>query len=185
MFVLILTKKNNNYLKKTRIRFLGDAIYGDELMFLGQFRATSPENMQLLYQSQLRDKSYQNMLRSLKQPVIGVYDDHDIGLNNADGTFKDKIAGQKLFLDFLGINATHALRAQEGLYASHEFGDGRVLLLLLDIRYHADKTNGDLLGAKQWQFVEDTLYKNKYELILVASSIQVNFQYLFIFDYYL
>lgn len=130
--------------------------------------------MKRLYQYQLSDKAYQAMLRSLQTPVIGVYDDHDIGLNNADGTFADKVAGQQLFLDFLGVDEAHPLRKQEGLYAAHEFGEGRVLLLLLDIRYHADKTTGDILGTKQWKFVEETLDKKHYELILVASSIQVS-----------
>jgi alkaline phosphatase D len=41
-------------------------------------------------------KGYKDIKR-----VIGVWDDHDYGINDADSNFEDKIRNRDIFLDFL------------------------------------------------------------------------------------
>ncbi len=35
-------------------------------------------------------------------PVVGVWDDHDYGINNGDKTFTKKAALRDIYLDFIG-----------------------------------------------------------------------------------
>ena len=72
--------------------------------------------------------------------MIGTYDDHDFGENNAGKEFAHKNETQALLLDFLGTPAEHPLRQQEGLYRAYTFGPPgrRLRVLMLDTRFHRD-----------------------------------------------
>lgn len=54
--------------------------------------------------------------------VIGTWDDHDYGLNDAGKEFKHKDINQKLMLDFLDEPPNSPRRKQAGVYASYTFG---------------------------------------------------------------
>lgn len=49
---------------------------------------------------------------------------------------------QPILLDFLDESADSIRRSREGVYVSYAYGHGetRVLLILLDVRYHRSKT---------------------------------------------
>jgi alkaline phosphatase D len=155
--------------------WLGDAIYGDKRITLG-FVARPPSELQEFYQKTLTNPDYVNMKKSLQgeEPkVVGIYDDHDLGLNNVDGSFQGKFVNKPLYMDFIGEPAHSARRSREGAYAAYEMKGGKVLLILLDVRWFANKTAETLLGAVQWAFLESTLANSSAALIIIGSPIQV------------
>ncbi len=153
--------------------WLGDAIYGDERIFLSQFKPTGTENMRALYQQQLSDSNYKAMLASLKSHPIGMYDDHDYGLNGAGADFAGKYDAQQLFLDFIGESNSSVRRTRNGLYDVTRLG--AVTVLTLDVRFF--ETAQTRLGDEQWKFVEDFFasehLRKEEKVVVVASSIQV------------
>lgn len=130
--------------------------------------------------------------------VLGTWDDHDYGINDAGAEFPGKARSQQLFLDFLGEPESSDRRATPGVYASSSFGpEGRrVQVILLDTRYfrsplvkgdnprenwsagypgsYAPSTDPEatILGAEQWRWLA-TVLSRPAELRIIASSIQV------------
>jgi alkaline phosphatase D len=60
---------------------------------------------------------YKDLLDS-RAKIIGVWDDHDYGSNNADYTMKSKFVMRELYLDFLGepMDTPRRLNRDIGLY---------------------------------------------------------------------
>jgi alkaline phosphatase D len=154
--------------------WLGDNVYGD-----------TPD-MDLLkrkYDSQFNQSDYQKVRRSTQ--VIGTWDDHDYGLNDGGKYFAQKVPSMQLMLDFLEEPKDSPRRKQQGVYASYEYGTGdqRVKVILLDTRYNRDtlmlvdrvyqpNLEGSLLGAEQWQWLEQELATSTAKVHLIASGIQ-------------
>jgi alkaline phosphatase D len=80
-------------------------------------------------------------------------------------------------LDFLDEPADSPRRQQAGVYASYTFGPpgNRIKIILLDGRYHRDNPGGktDMLGAAQWQWLEQQLTNSDADVHLIGSGIQV------------
>lgn len=110
-------------------------------------------------------------------PVIGTWDDHDYGANDAGKEYPKKKESQQVTLDFLNEPKDSPRRSQEGIYASYEYGPvgKRVKVILLDTRYHRDPPGpeGDILGEKQWDWLEKELAASKAQVHLLISSIQL------------
>lgn len=110
-------------------------------------------------------------------PIIGIWDDHDFGVNNGDGSYPHKLTTADYFRDFLEVPAEAPRRAREGIYATYAFGEpGRqVRFLLLDTRYFstAPGPDGDLLGEAQWAWFEATLRASEADIHIIASGIQI------------
>mmetsp|Transcript_36065 Transcript_36065/g.82134 ORF Transcript_36065/g.82134 Transcript_36065/m.82134 type:complete len:448 (+) Transcript_36065:44-1387(+) len=170
----------------------GDAIYGDtgalgrygeleEVSFEGllkvlrgkKFEAASPEQLRALYNKQLANKGYQQLMRTC--PVVGTWDDHDYGIDNGDASYTFRKESQQLFLDFLQVPPGSPLRARRGVYSVHTSGPigQRVSVILLDCRYHQNITAGVLLGEEQWEWLEETLRTSESQVHIVVSGIQV------------
>ena len=146
--------------------WLGDNIYAD----------TADTNvMRAKYLAQLQRPEYQQLLRVC--PVIGTWDDHDYGKNNAGEEFEAKQQSQALLLDFLGEPAASQRRRRNGVYASHTYGPPhqQIQVILLDTRYHREQPgpDADALGNVQWTWLERTLAESSAAVHVVASSIQV------------
>ncbi len=166
--------------------FLGDNIYGDT------------EDMALL-KSKWGQLDAQPGYEKLKQTcrVIGTWDDHDYGANDAGVEYPKKRESQQLFLDFLRVPADHPRRRQEGVYDAPVFGPPgkRVQVILLDARYHRSALKkgykpgepGDgyrgpyapnedpqatVLGDVQWKWLAEQL-KVPAELRLICSGVQI------------
>lgn len=166
--------------------FLGDNIYADT------------EDMTVM-----REKygllANQPGFRKLKQacPVVGTWDDHDFGANDAGAEYPKKRESQQVFLDFFGVPQDDPRRTQEGVYSARVYGPKgkRVQLILLDARYFRSplKTGykpgepGDgyrgkyvpdsdpqatVLGETQWRWLAEQL-KVPAELRLIGSGVQV------------
>lgn len=130
-------------------------------------------------------------------PLIGTWDDHDYGLNDAGVEYPDKKRSQQLFLDFFQVPAASPRRQREGVYHAEMHGPPgkRVQIIMLDGRYHRSPlkkgprgsapgyprlvpyvptTDPDatFLGAEQWRWLEEQL-KQPAEIRLIGSGIQV------------
>ncbi len=108
--------------------------------------------------------------------VLGTWDDHDFGRNDAGAEYPWKAESQRLMLDFFREPQGSTRRAREGVYESYFFGEGseRVQLILLDLRYHRSRpeAGGTLLGEQQWEWLEARL-REPAALRILGSSVQL------------
>ncbi len=156
--------------------WLGDNIYGDT------------DDMAVLkgkYDAQRSQPAYA-AFRQQVPTIIGTWDDHDYGRNDAGKEYPFKKQSQQLALDFLGEPAGTPRRTQEGIYTSYEYpvGGKKVKVILLDDRYFQDELRkdanrayipdsaGDILGAAQWQWLEAQLTGSTADAHIIASGIQ-------------
>jgi alkaline phosphatase D len=144
----------------------GDIVYGDT------------EDMALMgakYDAQKAQPDYARLAASCQ--IVGIWDDHDYGLNSGGKQFSKRAESQQALLDFLDVPANAPRRAQAGAYGSHMFGSGeqQVQVLLLDARYHRDEPgpDGDILGEAQWAWLEQQLTASRARINILASGIQV------------
>ncbi|KAF0694929.1 Aste57867_14208 [Aphanomyces stellatus] len=162
--------------------WLGDNIYGDVRVWdrttltKGVFRNASPEILRAKYETQLNHPDYKVFRERF--PTIGIWDDHDYGINDGCKTYPYRKESQQLFLDFLDEPANSPRRQQEGIYTSYEYGTGdqRVKFILLDNRYHKDPygtKDGDFLGSAQWTWLEEELRSSTSTFNVIAVGIQV------------
>ncbi len=146
--------------------WLGDNVYGDT------------EDMAVLrakYQVATALPGYAALRASCR--VIGTWDDHDFGKNDAGNEYPMRREAQQELLDFLEEPAASPRRQQEGVYWSYDQGpEGKkVRFILLDTRYHRDPigSDGTLLGEAQWKWLESQLVGSPAQVHVIASSIQV------------
>jgi alkaline phosphatase D len=112
-----------------------------------------------------------------KTSVIGTWDDHDYGLNNAGAEFDLKEISRDLALSFLEVPLSDPRWARPGLYGSYDFGpEGqRTRIILIDNRYFMtpdDAEEATMLGPVQKQWLEDQIRNSDAELHLIVSGIQ-------------
>ncbi len=144
----------------------GDSIYGD-----------SPDSavLRAKYAAQKKMEGYRRLASAAR--VIGTWDDHDYGENNAGREFSAKEQSQAAFLDFLDEPPDSPRRKQAGVYAGYDFGSGdrRVKVILLDCRYHRDAPGpeADILGEAQWKWLAEELHGSTARVNLIVSGIQV------------
>jgi len=154
--------------------WLGDNIYGD---------SNDMNVIKAKYDLQLSNLGYQKLIAKTK--VIGTWDDHDYGKNDAGKEYPHKKETQQLALDFFNVPKNSPLRSIEGLYSANTYqvGGKTVKFILLDGRYHRDTINkvagknspnetGDILGEKQWDWLANEL-KSKADLYVIGSGIQI------------
>jgi alkaline phosphatase D len=157
--------------------WLGDIIYAD---------TTDMKALAKMYKTLKNTPNYKKMRE--KTQVIGVYDDHDYGANDAGKSFPKKKQSKKCLMDFLDVPAKAPVRQREGAYNSYTFGKGAqtVKVIILDTRYFRDSlvpdptkqrryipnTTGDILGEAQWAWLENELKNSKANLNIIGTSIQ-------------
>ncbi len=112
-------------------------------------------------------------LRSI--PTIATWDDHDYDLNNAGKEYPLKEQSKAYFRQFWQLEE-EIPEDRDGIYYSHyiEHQGKTVQFIMLDVRYNRDEpfSGGDVLGEKQWVWLEEELTKPA-DLRLVASGFQV------------
>lgn len=155
--------------------WLGDAVYGDKMVYPG---SREPEPMDVVkgkYDKQKARADYKLLLDGVPR-VLGTWDDHDFGCNNCGNEYVDKDESQQLFLDFIDESKDSTRRTRAGLYESWTYGPKgkRVTVILLDTRYFKNDGTGEILGETQWQWLEKTLEQHSdSNLYLIGSGIQV------------
>ena len=149
--------------------WLGDNVYGDtEDMFVLEGK----------YDKQKSNSDYLKMRQLFK--IIGVWDDHDYGVNDGGKEYPRKRESRDLLFDFLDVTTEDPARQREGAYQAYVFGqaDRRIKLILLDTRYFRDPVDrengtGDILGELQWDWLADQLKNSDAQLTIIGSSIRI------------
>ncbi|MDO8366350.1 MAG: alkaline phosphatase D family protein [Saprospiraceae bacterium] len=158
--------------------WLGDIIYAD---------TTDTRALAAHYRRLKTTPDYKKM-RSRTQ-IIGVYDDHDYGVNDGCKNHPMKKGAKKCLMDFLDVPMNSPVRKREGAYSSYTFGKGaqRIKFIVLDTRYFRDtlekdttrlrrynpNMQGDILGEAQWRWLEKELRTSTANLNVLCSSIQI------------
>ena len=128
------------------------------------------------------------MPKWLKQTEkLVIWDDHDYGLNDGGGSYRNKADAQKLFNNFWNIPQDDLRRSRDGIYFSSEktIGNKSVLFIGLDTRYFRsdltkinnkyipnDKPEATILGNEQWKWLKVQLNK-PHDILILATSIQL------------
>jgi len=154
--------------------WMGDNIYGDSPVM---------DTLRAKYARQNANPDYQRLKAST--PIIGVWDDHDYGINDGDKRFAQKKESRDLMFDFLGMPADAQERNREGGYAAHTYGTGdqQVKVILLDGRYFRDTLSridrqyqvnltGQMLGDAQWKWLEKELNTSTARVNFIISGVQ-------------
>lgn len=128
------------------------------------------------YAEQLKRPDYTSFRASV--PIIGTWDDHDFGQNNAGAEYPLKSQTAILALDFMDVPAEDPRRKRDGIYGAYDFGpEGkRVKVILFDNRYFASnpqKENADLLGQTQRDWLEQELKKSTAQVHIFVSGTQI------------
>jgi len=144
----------------------GDIIYAD---------TTDIEEMRSMYTAQKGVPEYRALQESTR--ILGVYDDHDYGRNNAGKEYPKREESAAALLDFLDEPTGSVRRNQQGVYTYADFGNAPdlVRVILLDTRFHREKPGpqADILGETQWDWLEEVLSNSPARINLLVSSIQV------------
>lgn len=142
----------------------------DLILFLGDFpytaRGTSDEIRQ--GHKKLREVIGFRQLTS-STPTYGIYDDHDFGPNDCDGTHKNADQALAAFKEYWP-NPSYGLSAGKGIYCSFAVGD--VEFFLLDGRYPARKDQNTMLGKVQFKWLCDGLKASKSRYKVLVSGTQ-------------
>ncbi len=156
--------------------FLGDNVYGDH-------PSGKLDKLRKSYISQ--STKFPKWLN--KKKVVSIWDDHDYGINDGGGDFKNKRESQKLFLDFWQIPENDPRHKRDGLYFNEliEIDGFKINLIVLDTRFFRSKLSSNkspyiptdnidttILGDEQWTWFKQVLNHDS-DLILVLSSIQI------------
>ena len=180
--------------------WLGDCVYADiPRPETGSEQGDSEvvlDRLPGLYRKLKAVPGYRELAKTAQ--VLGTWDDHDYGINDAGAEFLGKATSQNHFLDFLDEPAGSERRRTPGVHASYVFGpEGRrVQILVLDTRSfrspllsgHNPRENwtdgrpgsylpkkdpkATLLGEAQWRWLETAL-EQPADLRVVVSSIHV------------
>ncbi len=173
--------------------YLGDNIYGDS------------DNMDTLKAKygRLAAKPEYKQLDSVTK-IIGTWDDHDFGRNDAGKWYPYKKESKDIFLDFFWEPKESERRKHEGIYTVEYLkqGDKLIQVILLDVRtfrndlilvkdtseelkrrffYTLDyqpheSSDSTLLGQEQWNWLESEL-KKPADLRLICSGSQFGIEF--------
>lgn len=167
------------------VLYMGDNVYGD-------VRSNDPAlpELKAAYMRLAMSEPFARVRAAA--PVLTVWDDHDMGLNDGGADYQYKDKSEELFEYVWDVKDERAMRP--GVYGSWIVGEAgkRVQVIMLDTRYFrsplkpTDEPNArgkerwlpdadpakTMLGEAQWAWLEEEL-KKPAELRLLVSSIQV------------
>ena len=163
--------------------WLGNAVFLDQPnfnYFQKSPKSINAEMMKALYKKVKENKFYSQM--SLNTPIIGTWGDEEYGIINGDQGNAYKEAFKQYYLDFLDVDTVDTRVHDEslGVYATYSFGkkDKTVRFIMLDLKYHQDsylekESHNDMLGEKQWTWLENIFRKKNEALTFVCASNQI------------
>ena len=154
--------------------WLGDNIYGD---------TDDMSVMKAKYDKQKSNPEYQKLVSNTD--VIGTWDDHDFGKNDAGEEYAKRDESRDLMFEFLDVPKSSPAWKRKGGYQSYAFGEGdrKVKIILLDARYFRDEQpkegrsyvrnwEGDVLGEAQWTWLESELTNSDAAIHIIGNGIQ-------------
>lgn len=157
----------------------GDATYLDSpsISVINQIVSTDDFNYQdalKKYNQTYNNEHYKDFRKTT--PVIGVWDDHDFGVNNSNGRFLYKEDSKELYLNFLEEPSDSRRREKnKSIDASYSFGEGNksFKIILIDSRFFKDPSylnNNDILNNQQWEWLENELKSSETFTFLVTGT---------------
>lgn len=157
----------------------GDTIYADWHARPDGIREKYTVNRKWItqrYASQWNQKNYAPFRKQF--PIIGTWDDHDYGHNNASASYPLKAITRDLALTFLEVPIDDPRWQREGIYGAYDFGPAgqRTKIIVLDNRYFATGKKAaqpELLGAAQRAWLETTLLASTADLHIFVSGTQI------------
>lgn len=110
-------------------------------------------------------------------PILGTWDDHDYGKNNAVGDYPLKEVSRDLALAFLEVPLSDPRWTRPGLYGSYDFGPigKRTRVILIDNRYFATSPKAKdptVLGDAQKAWLATQLRESRADLHLIVTGSQ-------------
>ena len=175
--------------------FIGDNVYADVYEVDGKRKMQPVQSKARFEEAYATANAIPEFAAFRKQVplMLGTWDDHDYGANDAGKEFPLKKESQEAFLDFFEFADDDPIRQQAGIYHSRIVEDAgkRIQIIVLDTRYHRDAlrmnpqgrpknkgpylpvmdTNTTILGTEQWSWLEQELLKPA-DVRFVVSSIQ-------------
>ncbi len=133
--------------------------------------STTPSVIRDWYVAQRQVPEYAALLRATSS--LAIWDDHDFGANDSDGTLRGKEASLEVFRE-IWPNPGCGTAETPGVFHRTSFGD--VDLFLLDGRYHRspngakDDAAKRMLGDAQFEWLERELRASRATFKLVASG---------------
>ncbi len=140
------------------------------------------------YKLQKEQVGYAELVSKVK--ILGTWDDHDYGKNDAGTEYPEKDESQELFLNFMNVAESDLRRNRKGVYHAETMTseNGSVKIIILDTRYFRTeltkaKANGKryqpnaygfgtILGEQQWDWLEAELTNSNADFNIIVSSIQ-------------
>ena len=141
---------------------LGDNTYAD---------STAPGIQRRHYYDHRSPLGYAEITRRV--PTYGIWDDHDYGPNDSDGTAKGKEISLQTFQQFWA-NPGYGERDNPGIY--FKFSRGEIDFFMLDSRYHRtpNRTPDDgtktMLGTRQLAWLKRELLASKAKVKFIACG---------------
>ncbi len=157
--------------------WLGDNIYADT------------DNMQAMARMYHKVRSQPDYNKLCAQSsIMGIWDDHDYGVNDGDKNYSKRRQSKELMLKFLDVPLSNPVWKHEGAYQAYTIGPAgsQVKFILLDGRYFRDelKANpggtpryfvnetGDMLGEAQWKWLEAELRNSTAQIHIIGCGVQ-------------
>ena len=141
---------------------LGDNHYGD---------TTAPLLLCDYYHMLRTVTGFERLIR--QTPTYAIWDDHDFGPNNSDGTTPGKEGSLRVFRQWWA-NPSYGEEQNPGCY--YRFSRNGVDFFMLDSRYHRTPNNTPedgtktMLGARQLQWLKEGLAASKAKFKVVACG---------------
>lgn len=141
---------------------LGDNHYAD---------STEPARQRAFYAEQRRVAAFRQI--SARTPTYGIWDDHDYGPNNSDGTARGKERSLRTFKEHWA-NPSYGQPDDPGIY--FKFTRGGIDFFMLDVRYHRtpnkapDDGTKTMLGAKQLAWLTSELKASRAAVKVLAAG---------------
>jgi alkaline phosphatase D len=150
---------------------LGDNVYAD---------STEPAIQNAWHLAQRRVPQFAAVERVT--PTLAIWDDHDFGANDSDGTLPGKERSLDVFREVWPNPVPGGLDGTPGVFFKQSYG--YVDIFMLDTRYHRspnfdpDDEKKTMLGAAQWAWFEKELRASKarFKLVCSGSTISASFK---------
>lgn len=140
---------------------LGDTCYFDE---------DDARSEAAMMQAHLRNRNNDSLRPLLAAvPTLGIWDDHDFGPNDSDGSFSRKDSSLRAFRR-MWAQRRFGLPELPGIFSSVRCGPAEIFLL--DVRYHR-RSRRHILGNEQWNWLARGLRDSQAAVKIIASGSQL------------